>query len=338
MKKENALREIKEEEFLALSKGSLNKNFVQSLEMYNRYKERKTEVYLIGLVENQKLVAGGVLTAPFSKFGKKVFKMPYGWLGEYSEKIIAKMTVGLKEFVKKKGGMAVMVNPYLEVEGNELSEMMMKNSFKYLGEYEFVKWIYVLELKNRTKEEIFAGFRGNWRRNIKNAVKAGAKVREIGVDELGDFLEVLNQAGKRHDFSGPLKNYYKEMKEFFGDKVKFMVAEKEIDGKNKILAAGMFVKYGKEVIYLYSGSDEEYRKMGAQYAIQWEMIQEAISEGYERYNFYGVKPIDGEGGYEFKKGFRGRVVELAGSFMLPIGWMGRIYVATKKQQKYGNCC
>ena len=94
--------------------------------------------------------------------------------------------------------------------------------------------------------------------------------------------------------------------------------EKEID-----LAASMFILYGDEIIYLFSGAEEEYMKLDAPYAIQWEMIQRAAKGGFKRYNFYGIQGLPDPkkkdyGVYEFKRGFNGHVVELIGALELPI--------------------
>ncbi len=95
------------------------------------------------------------------------------------------------------------------------------------------------------------------------------------------------------------------------------------------IAAAMFMTYGDEVIYLFSGSDEAYMKeYNAQYAIQWHMIQYALKNKFKRYNFYGIQGLPnpskpGYGIYKFKKGFGakyGKVVELLGAYELPINY------------------
>ena len=113
-------------------------------------------------------------------------------------------------------------------------------------------------------------------------------------------------------------------------------AEGEIVGPEKSgsdrtpapLSAAMFMLYGDEIIYLFSGSDEKYMKdYNAQYLIQWHMIKYAIDHKYERYNFYGINGLPDKnskdyGIYDFKKGFTseetGRVIELLGAYELPI--------------------
>lgn len=89
------------------------------------------------------------------------------------------------------------------------------------------------------------------------------------------------------------------------------------------LSAAMFILYGDEVVYLFSGSDERYMKdYNAQYELQWYMIKYAAEHHFKRYNFYGIHGLPDEntkdGVYEFKKGFGGQVLEYVGTYELPI--------------------
>lgn len=89
------------------------------------------------------------------------------------------------------------------------------------------------------------------------------------------------------------------------------------------LAAAMFIFYGRQVYYLASGSDEKYRSFKAPYALQWNIIQKAVREGYERYNFYGISGCfrpgeEGYGVFDFKRGFNAVVEEYIGNFILPV--------------------
>lgn len=114
-----------------------------------------------------------------------------------------------------------------------------------------------------------------------------------------------------------LKQVESELKEV-EKTVSELIELKENYGDRIVLASSMFLLYGKEIVYLFSGSYDEFMKYNAQYLIQWEMIKLALKENYERYNFYGIEGIfDKENGvYEFKRGFDGEVVELIGEFDL----------------------
>lgn len=114
-----------------------------------------------------------------------------------------------------------------------------------------------------------------------------------------------------------LKQVEKELEEV-SNNIKDLEEIKEKYGTRIVLASSMFLMYGKEVLYLFSGSYKEFMKYNAQYLIQWEMIKYAIKNNYERYNFYGIegKFDDDNGVYGFKKGFSGEVVEFIGEFDL----------------------
>lgn len=119
------------------------------------------------------------------------------------------------------------------------------------------------------------------------------------------------------------KDNLKQVKKEYEDKlssIKELEEIKEKYGKRIVLASSMFIMYGKEVLYLFSGSYKEFMKYNAQYLIQWEMIKYAKDNNYERYNFYGIegKFDDSNGVYAFKKGFDGEVVEFIGEFDLVV--------------------
>ena len=98
------------------------------------------------------------------------------------------------------------------------------------------------------------------------------------------------------------------------------------------LAASMFMTYGNEIVYLFSGSKSEYLSFGGQYLIQWDMIKFGLKNKYKIYNFYGISGNFAEednryGVFTFKQGFGGNVIEYLGDFDLVIS--KPIYLAYK---------
>lgn len=85
------------------------------------------------------------------------------------------------------------------------------------------------------------------------------------------------------------------------------------------LAAALFIRYGNEMVYLFSGSDPAHSSFCAPYALQWFAQNEAIKHACSRYNFYGTKGNfngfpDQEGILQFKRGFGGVIEEQLGCF------------------------
>lgn len=136
-------------------------------------------------------------------------------------------------------------------------------------------------------------------------------------DKLNKEKIVLESGSKKSkDALKQVENEINETKNNISD----LYSIKEKHGSRVVLASSMFLMYGKEVLYLFSGSYKEFMKYNAQYLIQWEMIKYAIKNKYERYNFYGIegKFDDDNGVYAFKRGFDGEVVEFIGEFDLVI--------------------
>ena len=100
----------------------------------------------------------------------------------------------------------------------------------------------------------------------------------------------------------------------------------------------MFMLYGDEIVYLFSGSYEDVMSFCGQYRLQWEIIKYAADNGYKRYNFYGINDVFNPKGkdygvYLFKKGFNGYVEELLGSYTLDIDGISKVYNVLRKIKK-----
>ncbi|MEE2569864.1 peptidoglycan bridge formation glycyltransferase FemA/FemB family protein [Pseudarthrobacter sp. J64] len=89
------------------------------------------------------------------------------------------------------------------------------------------------------------------------------------------------------------------------------------------VAAIHFVCYGDELTCVIGGTVQDYIYFNGATSLYWGMMLHALENGYTRYNFYGTFGIQGQdqeghGGYEFKKGFGGEVVQLMGDFVVPV--------------------
>lgn len=324
-------------------------NFLQSVEMYRRYQNLGKESYLVALKTSEKIIALGLLVARPWHFGKKIFKIAGGPLLDYdapsSDEILADFTAGIRDFIAEKNGIVLEISPNIISEPRNMENQvipgkdhlsvkqdLLELGYKYLGEYEQAKWLFVLNLQGRTEQEIWDSLRVTHRRMLRKAIREGVKIREMKDEELPLMKEILAETGSRQGFADPSLEYYRSMKESFGEKVKFMLAERE----SEPLAVAMFVIDEKEMIYLYGGSNRTGQKYAGSYQMQWEMIKKALEMGLPRYNFYGTKPIPGNGVYQFKQGFRGTMEELLGTFALPIGWLGKLYVRRLKEREIGE--
>lgn len=97
----------------------------------------------------------------------------------------------------------------------------------------------------------------------------------------------------------------------------------ESHGKELPLSSAYFIVTPHEVTYLSGGTDNDFRHVAGSYLIQWTMIQYALAQGIDQYNFYGIsgdftENAEDYGVIQFKKGFNAVVNEYIGDFIKPI--------------------
>lgn len=383
-------RELNEKEFVSyLTKSELD-SFMQSPKM----DIKGVCAYYVGVIKNKKVVAAARLTARTNRFGYNYFYSPRGLLLDYNdEELLSFFTREIKKFIKSKRGYVLHIDPNIlcksrdangqvtgEYDNTNIVEILKKHGYIHAGytvgydtRYQ-VRWQYVIDLENKTFEEVVKDFKPHHLSKIKKAEKFGIIVKDIEYDDLPTFKRITEQTSKLIGFSDRSLEYYQEMYKSFGKDVRFLIAyldvveykkqiTEELDGYNKKydkfynkennsakevkknidsltnrlneiskydedmipISASMFMLYGDEVIYLFSGNVDKYNNFYAQYLIQWLMIKYAVENKYKKYNFYGIKGDfstgkNADGVYEFKKGFGGHVEELIGDFYLPINW------------------
>lgn len=114
---------------------------------------------------------------------------------------------------------------------------------------------------------------------------------------------------------------FESQKKAFQKNIEQITKEIEKYGKNPLVSSGLYLSYGSEIVYLLGASYKEFMNYGAQYSMQYKMIEYAKENNYKKLNFYG---IDGDfskeskhyGLFDFKRGFNADVVELIGEFDL----------------------
>ena len=336
---------INESEFRQYADKSPYKSFYQTPEIAKLRENNGWTPYYFGVKNGTKLVAASLVVAKPTFLGKSTYYIPGGPLLDYNDKSLVNFFFkNLKNYAKSHNGYLLHIEPYYELVERDRDGELVEGGFnhqkavsnlKNLGFREVTpdnpKYLFVLDLKNQKEDELFASFKQNTRNLISRTKRKDVEVRELSREELDKFKKITEETSERRHFSDKSLDYYETMYDLFADRgeVKFVVAEIVSDQSAKPsaripIAAAMFMTYGNEVIYLFSGSDKKYMKeYNAQYAIQWYMIKYALKNKFKRYNFYGIQGLPdpnakGYGIYKFKKGFGGHVVELLGAYELSL--------------------
>ncbi|MGY3778283.1 aminoacyltransferase [Isobaculum melis] len=128
---------------------------------------------------------------------------------------------------------------------------------------------------------------------------------------------------QKREFEDELKTFEKRI----ADADEFKSLEGDV-----IVAGALFIQHPQEVVYLFSGTYDQYKKFYAPYMIQHDMMRYTVAQKIPTYNFYGVSGLfDGSDGVlKFKQSFTGYVEEHIGSFDLivnPVKY--KLYTALK---------
>ena len=332
---------IDEDTFRKFAAGYKDKSFYQTPEIAALRADSGWTAEYFAVKKGNDLFAASLILGKEKAFGFKEFYAPGGPLVDYEDKTLT--TYFFKHLVRRlqeEKGLNLTIDPYYELIERDRDGLVKAGGFNHKKAAKNLetlglkplktaiqpKYLFVLEINGKTPDELLMDFKRNTRNHVRKAEKMGVAVRELEKNELNKFKKITEATSERRHFSDKPLSYYEKMYDLFHDRneVKFMVAEADIEGKTTVLSAAMFMTYGDEVIYLFSGSDEKYmRDYNAQYAIQWHMIKYAAENGFKTYNFYGIQGLPDEkakdyGIYEFKKGFTtdesGRVVELLGTY------------------------
>ena len=400
---------ITNEEFDQFAKQYDCQNFFQCGAMKDFFDLNNQENYLIGLKDKSGTLKAATLLVYRSSFlGKKMFEATKGFILDYHDLDLVKLfTEKVYEFIKEHNGYRLLISPYIPcverdtdaniVEGGfdnrEILKYLEKIGYKNIGVGVQVKWDYVLDINNRTPEELLQSFKPNTRNYINRTInKYKLECKTLSYDELGEFKKITEDTCARRGFKDKTLDYYQKMYNTFKDDVVFKIVSLNCDTyintlkeenatfeakinelsdgasnkkkkevmKNDIennlrkieettklkeehgniipLSGAMFMLYGSEIIYLFSGSYDEYMNFCGQYRIQWEIIKYASLNHYDRYNFFGIMDVFNKQGkdygvYEFKKGFNGYVEELADVYEYGKGFKYFLYRLIKLVRK-----
>ena len=210
--------------------------------------------YLVGVKKDKKLVAASLLLSKSTPIKKNMFYAPRGFLIDYSDKELLKFFLEeLKEFAKKHNAIFIKFDPYVEYQERDINGDVVEGGFnnkfvvdnlKELGckHHGFTtmmedmqpRWIFTLNTKGKTEEDIMNGMDPKTRQILRKNERMGVKVRELASDELNIFHSVMEDTSSRREFANRPMSYYQKMYDAFKKKDEVMVLAAEFDHDNYI--------------------------------------------------------------------------------------------------------
>lgn len=81
---------------------------------------------------------------------------------------------------------------------------------------------------------------------------------------------------------------------------------------SKFCGGAFVIRCGDSVHYMWAGVDRAFSKLNIGEAIQWEIIEWALSQNCKLYDLEGIDPKNNPGTYNFKKKLGGEIITLPG--------------------------
>lgn len=242
-------RELSIDEYKKFIKNYKNSNFFQDDRMDNYSKFKGYISYYVGVEDNKNIVAAARLLAKKSKFGKYNFSSPRGLLVDYNNFELLEFFVNnLKKYIKTKNGLVLKIDPYIiyksrDIEGSETKEINNSNIVNNLKKLGFIhggftrgydlsgqgRWYFVLNLENKSLDDIQKGMKANHRNIIRKAEKYGVEIKQIEYNDLPTFKHITEDTSARIGFSDKSLVYYQTMYDSFKDEVKYLIAYLNVD-------------------------------------------------------------------------------------------------------------
>lgn len=287
-------------------------NFMQSPEWAKVKTEWKNE-FIIVKDENGNIKGTmSILLRKTPIFGRYIMYAPRGFVCDVHDKeTLKKLTEKSTEIAKKYKAFIFRLDPDVLQSDEEFKNIIKelgyktKKNIKDINQVIQPKYVFRLDVKNKTEEELLKSFESKTRYNIRLATKKGVTTRVGTRDDLKIFYDIMKTTGSRDDFFIRPLSYFQKIYDSMGpEHVRLIIAEYE----NEPIAAVLPILYGNKVWYLYGGSSNKHRNLMPNYLLQWEMIKWALENKCDWYDFRGVSGFKSEndpqyGVYKFKKGF-----------------------------------
>ncbi len=311
-----------EEEYTKFLENHERCNFQQSLEWARVKTSWKREVILAE--DNNKKIIGSLMVwvRKIPIFGNIMYSARGPVCDIHDMEVLQQLAEGAKILAKKYNAIVLRIEPDIKSDDEQFKNIMLqlgfsiKDNAKNFRDEIQPRYVFRLDTKGKTEDEIFKAFHQKTRYNIRLATKKGVTIKDGTKEDLKDFHKIMITTGIRDGFiTRPLEYFEKMYDELGPEHMKILMAYYD----NEPISGVIPIMYGNKTWYLYGASSNEHRNLMPNYLLQWEMIKIALNRKSDIYDLRGVPGIadDSNGLYRFKKGFGAEYTEFVGEVYMP---------------------
>ena len=309
--------EASKEEYTQFLETHKRCNFQQSVEWAKVKSNWKSEIILAEDSSGKIVGSLMVLIRKIPIFGTIMYSSRGPVCDIHNMEVLKQLTEGVKVLAKKYKAIVFRMEPDIESSDENFKNVMLdlgynlRDDAKNFREEIQPRYVFRLNTKDKTEEELFSGLHSKTRYNVRLAMKKGVQIKEGTREDLKDFHKIMVTTGIRDGFITRPLEYFERMYDSLGPKhMRILMAY--YDGKP--ISGVIVIIYGNKTWYLYGASSNEHRNLMPNYLLQWEMIKIALENKSDVYDLRGVPgvPDNSNGLYRFKKGFGAEYTEFVG--------------------------
>ncbi len=290
-------REITQQRYTGFRDQYKEKNFWQSVEMAE-LREDNTPSWdktFVGLENEDGSLAAACVLVSLPVFGKlRLYMSLRGFLIDYDDLDLVRVFLDeLKTYLNAHDCLYMKVDPYVDYQPHDVNGEVLEGKkrddliavfeqagfhhegFRVGNDVNFEpRWMSILDLKGKTKEDVFKAMHTNTRQSIRNAERMGVKVKELGRDELYILKELVDLAGEIRHFEAPELSKYQAYADHFQDDFKACLAYIDLDSyranveKDRARQVKTLEKAERDLEKTPDSQKKINRKKEAEYAIQ----------------------------------------------------------------------
>ncbi|WP_145368680.1 aminoacyltransferase [Staphylococcus epidermidis] len=213
-------------------------HYTQSSIHYNNRLKTKGDVHLVGVKDDQEdVIAACLLTEARSLKFFKYFYTHRGPVMDFNNLVLVHFFFkSLTAYLKKHNCLYVLVDPYVlenlrqpngeiieSFDNRALIKTMEELGYKHQGytvgydTMSQIRWLSVLNLKDKSEDQLLKEMDYQTRRNIKKTYEMGVKVKTLPIEETDTFFELFKMAEEKHGFKFREEPYFVEMQKTYED-------------------------------------------------------------------------------------------------------------------------
>jgi Acetyltransferase (GNAT) domain len=154
-------------------------------------------------------------------------------------------------------------------------------------------------------EDLRAGMKSHWKRELKVADKCGLELTEGSSEsQFSTFIDIYREMVSRKHFVEPNDiNKFRQIQERLPAALKMKVLL--CRSGDSICAGAICSTIGKTAVYLFGATSNAGMKSRGSYFLQWKLIEQLKEEGVTTYDLNGINPEKNPGTYKFKDDLAG---------------------------------